>query len=801
MEEKFTERAERALKSTERIAGELGHTYIGSEHLLLGLASESGTAAARLIETRGIGVDELTAALCERVGRGEPTKLTAADMTPRLRRVIESSAGLSDGSVGTEQLLLSLLREEGSTAVKLLGELGIPAGELASDIKRALGELAGEVEPPREPPTRRLSDAPTIAKFGRDLTLAAREGRLDPIIGRDAEIERVIRILSRRTKNNPCLVGEPGVGKTAVVEGLAERIAAGDVPETLAASSVVTLDLASMIAGAKYRGEFEERLKAVMSEASKNRAIILFIDELHTVIGAGAAEGAVDAANILKPALARGELRLIGATTVDEYRTHIEQDSALERRFRQVAVGEPTPEAAISILRGLRGRYEAHHRVKITDEAIEAAVRLSVRYLADRALPDKAIDLVDEASSKLRIASALPRVSLAEERELRELTCSKEAAISQGELDRARELAESERSLRRQLAEKRLAAQLTQPQIPEVTASDIESLLTAQTGIPVSRLEAEEGERLSRLGELLRERVIGQDEAVETVARTVKRARLGLRDPRRPVGSFLFLGPTGVGKTELAKALAEQLFGDERELTRLDMSECMEKHSVSKLIGSPPGYVGYGEGGQLTEPVRRKPWSVVLLDEIEKAHPDVCNLLLQILEEGQLTDSRGRRVDFTNTVLIMTSNVGARALTEERRLGFMPTRAGESVSGSELKTALRESFSPELLGRVDEVIRFEPLNEASLEAIASGLIGEAISRIESLGYEIEIGAGIASELVSSCDRSLGARPLRRAVTSRIEDSFASALLAGELGESRRLALEWRDGEALWRTKN
>lgn len=803
MAKSFTRKAASVLNGALEAACALGHTYIGSEHLLLALASESDCVAAKLLDARGITPERIRQSIIARVGCGERTRLTPGNMTPRVKRIIENSAAQSSrtglGYIGTEHLLLALLAESDSVAVTLLEENGADPDELSEDTDRFLGAMAdpGLASGSGRQPVK-LKDAPSLAQYGRDLTAMARDGRLDPMIGREAETERVMQILSRRTKNNPCLIGEPGVGKTAVVEGLASRIASGNVPETLAGRSLITLDIPSMIAGAKYRGEFEERMKSVMAEAAGNPSVILFIDELHTLIGAGAAEGAVDAANILKPALARGEIQMIGATTIDEYRAHIEKDSALERRFQPVMVGEPSPDEAAAILRGLRDRYESHHRVKITDEAIDAAVKLSVRYLGDRFLPDKAIDLIDEAASRKRIsARTLPVELVGAGDRLRSLAADKEEAVRSQDFERAAKLRDEEKRLRLELENRRSVWNDRSADSLSIGAEDIAEIVTAWSGVPVKRLEQDESERLLGLEELLKARVIGQDEAVEAVARAVRRGRTGLRDPKRPAGSFLFIGPTGVGKTELAKALAEAVFGSESALIRIDMSEYMEKHSVSKLIGSPPGYIGYREGGQLTGKVRRKPYSVVLFDEIEKAHPDVFDLFLQLLEDGVLTDSEGRKADFTNTIIIMTSNVGA-SLDEPKRLGFTPA----PEDGGYLDKALRRTFRPEFLNRIDEVITFRRLSEESVRKIASVMLERSAERMRALGYEVTFEPELVGALArEGSDPVWGARPLRRLITRKLEDSFASAMLNGEFKPGDRLTAIFENGEIAWKKSN
>ena len=805
MPKSFTNKATNVLNKSLYLASELGHTYIGSEHLLLALASESGSVAAKLLENRGVTFQNVREAIASRIGVGDRTRISARDMTPRTKRIIENAAvqssRLGQTYIGTEHLLLAILAESDSIAVAILNELGAAATGLASDIYNFLGSVGGDADEdhPRDekqsPASAALKDCPSLAQYGRDLTAMAREGRLDPIIGRENETERVIQILSRRTKNNPCLIGEPGVGKTAVVEGLAERVAEGSVPETLIGKTIVTLDISSMIAGAKYRGEFEERMKTVMAEVRKNPSVILFIDEIHTIIGAGAAEGAVDAANILKPALARGELQMIGATTISEYRKHIEKDAALERRFQSVMVPEPSEEEAIKILEGLRDRYESHHKVRITDEAIKSAVKLSVRYISDRFLPDKAIDLIDEAASKKRIAAhtAPPDLREAEDR-VKALRADKEEAIKSQDFEQAAALRDEEKKLEEECEAKKTAWQNERSDRKlSIDADDIADIVTAWTGDPVKKLAEEESSKLLDLENILKKRVIGQDEAVSAVAKAIRRGRIGLKDPKRPMGSFIFLGPTGVGKTELTKVLADVLFGDEKAMIRVDMSEFMEKHSVSKLIGSPPGYVGYDEGGQLTEKIRRHPYSVVLFDEIEKAHPDVFNILLQILEDGILTDAQGRHVDFKNTIIILTSNVGATGITEPKKLGFTSISAAADAAAMRagVMSALKETFRPEFLNRIDEIVIFNKLTEDDIRKIASVMLNEVGERIEKLGVGIKFDEKLVSALAKEgFDPVWGARPLRRAIQRRVEDSFAEAMLSGKVkaGDSVRAVL-------------
>ncbi len=826
MANRFTRKAQRVLNLSMQFASELGHTYIGSEHLLMALLGEDSGVAAHYLSEKGASVNAVRDATIRISGEGSPGNISAADITPRTKNIIENSLAQSQrygqSYIGTEHLLLSLLEERDCVAVRILESLGISIGDLRQDVITFLSSSINEAHPEKanvngfssatEDPARRparqtqtkdaLASAPTLKNFGRDMTAMAASGQIDPIIGRDTETERVIQILSRRTKNNPCLIGEPGVGKTAVVEGLAQRIVDGKIPENLKEKTLVTLDLASMIAGAKYRGEFEERFKNVMEEVRKNPNIILFIDEIHTIIGAGAAEGAVDAANIIKPALARGEMQVIGATTISEYRRHIEKDAALERRFQSVLVGEPSPEEALQILHGLRDKYEAHHKLKISDEALDAAVRLSIRYIADRYLPDKAIDLIDEAASRLRISAHTSPDGIKEmEENLTRLSGEKEEAISSQDFEAAARLRDEEQNLRTEYENKKSDwEKSTGAESLTVTETDVADVVTQWTGIPVNRLLEEESEKLLHLNSLLRDRVIGQDDAVEAVSRAIRRGRMGLKDPRRPIGSFIFMGPTGIGKTELAKALAEVMFGDASAMIRLDMSEYMEKHSVSKLIGSPPGYVGYEEGGQLTEKIRRKPYSVVLFDEIEKAHPDVFNILLQVLEDGLLTDSQGRHVDFRNTILILTSNVGASEIGAAKSLGFTAsTSSGDGNARRErMMSALKSTFRPEFLNRIDDIIVFNSLAQSDIEVIASLMLGDVKKRIEALGIQIEFDASVPTLLAKEgFDPTYGARPLRRAVVRMIEDTFSTEMLEGRIAVGDTLLARAEDGHIIF----
>ncbi len=800
MQNKFTGTAKNAMREAAKEAGRFGHTYIGTEHLLLALLEEENCVAGDLLGAKGVTSSGVRALIRELSGIGAECEPDATDMTPALRRVIEASLGIAykyhHVLIGTEDLLLALLGEKESVAVRLLIAQNVSLNELQNDIIAFFGDVNTETENGANAKTNKSTSA--VGQFGRDLTAMASCGLLDPIIGRDAETERVIQILSRRTKNNPCLIGEPGVGKTAVVEGLASRIAAGAVPDDLAEKSVITLDIGAMIAGAKYRGEFEDRLKKVMNEVSKNRNIILFIDEIHTIVGAGAAEGAVDAANILKPVLARGELQVIGATTTDEYRRHIEKDAALERRFQSVNVSEPTAEETMAILRGLRPKYENHHHIRITDEALSAAVRLSVRYIPDRFLPDKAIDLVDEAASKKRIECFGTSPGLSKyETKLRRLQEEKENAIQNKQFEKAAELRETihetEICYR---AEKEQWRKERELQEFSIGADEIAEVVTAWTKIPVQKLADSMSDRLLHLEEHLRERIVGQEDAVSAVSRAIRRGRVGLGNPVRPICSLLFMGPTGVGKTELAKAVAELVFGSERELVRLDMSEYMEKHSVSKLIGSPPGYVGYEEGGGLSEKVRRHPYAVVLFDEIEKAHPDIFNLLLQILDDGILTDSTGKTANFKNTVIILTTNIGTTEREHTGVLGFSSSASARSEMEKDFRMrALRERFRPEFLNRIDEIIIFEKLSKENLIEIAKNMLADVQKRIRSIGIEAEFDVSVAEMIASHADvERYGARPLRREIFAKVEDAFSLWILEGKLHEGDKVFIKAENGK-------
>ncbi len=808
MKNRFTEKAQNVLNNSLLFARELGHSYIGSEHLLLALAAETDSIAAGALTERGVTTDNIKEQIVAMMGTGAESQVSPADMTPRTRKIIEGSAmeaaRYGQIYIGTEHLLLALLSEAHAVARQILEAAGVSVEtlrrELAATLDAAESRSNTAVGKEKSPS---VEGAPTLSGFGRDLTAMAKIGKIDPVIGRDKETDRVIQILSRRGKNNPCLIGEPGVGKTAVVEGLAQKIANGEVPETLRDKIIFTLDIAGMIAGAKYRGEFEERLKNVMAEVAKNPQIILFIDEIHTIVGAGAAEGAVDAANIIKPALARGEMQVIGATTIAEYRKHIEKDAALERRFQSVMVGEPSAEESVLILKGLRERYETHHKLKISDDAIEAAVNLSARYINDRYLPDKAIDLIDEAASRKRLTAHTSPPDLHEtENRLQVLVKEKERAIINQDFEQAAKLRDEEKSLRADFEKaKRDWEETLQKEDLILAESDIADVVTQWTGIPVNRLLEEESERLLHLEDLLHQRVIGQDAAVSAVSKAIRRGRIGLKDPKRPIGSFIFLGPTGVGKTELCKALAELLFGDTNAMIRLDMSEYMEKHSVSKLIGSPPGYVGFEEGGQLTERIRRRPYSVVLFDEIEKAHPDVFNILLQVLEDGQLTDSQGRRVDFKNTILILTSNVGANALTGPVRgtLGFGSSENSEqSSTDKKVMEALKATFRPEFLNRIDDIIIFNKLAENDIAAIADLMLFEVKKRIADLGIVIDFDPSVTALVAKEgFDPVYGARPLRRAIVRLVEDAFSGAMLEGKATTGDRILAKANDGHVIF----
>lgn len=798
----LTERAQRVLQLSQEEARRLGHDVVGTEHILLGLVGEGQGVAARALQNLGISLEKVRSEVEKLVGRGDPEKVTVLSLTPRAKRVLElamdEARRLGHGYIGTEHILLGLIREGEGVAAQVLLNLGADLEKVRKEVTSLLGTTPGQPGP-----TKSAGKTPTLDQFGRDLTAMARDGKLDPVIGREKEIERVIQVLSRRTKNNPVLIGDPGVGKTAIAEGLAQKIVKGDVPEVLANKRVVTLDMGGIVAGTKFRGEFEERLKRIIDEIRASNDIILFIDEMHTIVGAGAAEGAIDASNILKPALARGELQCIGATTLDEYRKHVEKDAALERRFQPIQVGEPTVEETIAILKGLRDRYEAHHRVKITDEAIDAAAKLSDRYITDRYLPDKAIDLIDEASSRVRLQAQTAPPDLKQlEDEVNKIRAEKESAIQNEEFEKAAKLRDKEQKLRDEIEDRKAAWQKMRGRTESnVTADDIAQVVSAWTGIPVLKLAREESERLLHLEEVLHSRVIGQDEAVKAVSMAVRRARAGLKDPKRPIGSFIFLGPTGVGKTELARALAEALFGDEDAMITLDMSEYMERHTVSRLIGAPPGYVGYEEAGQLTERVRRRPYSVVLFDEIEKAHPEVFNVLLQVLDDGRLTDGKGRTVDFKNTVIIMTSNVGANLIQRDTTLGFRLEKDedAEGISYERMKEKvlgeLKRTFRPEFLNRVDEVIVFHALTQGDIRKIVDLQVNELAKRLKEHEISIEV-TDSAKDLIAKEGFSVefGARPLKRAIQRLIEDRLSEEMLEGKVKDGDSIRIDAKDGK-------
>ncbi|WP_066640522.1 ATP-dependent Clp protease ATP-binding subunit [Desulfolucanica intricata] len=796
---RFTERAQKVFILAQEEAKRLNYPYVGTEHLLLGLIREGQGVAAKVLDSMGVDADRVRQIVEQMIGQGKGAGAEIT-LTPRAKKVLELSVDearrMGHNYVGTEHLLLGLLREGEGVAAQVLSTLGADLNRVRILVLQMLGGNSANFNTGQGGmKAGNAGQTKTLNEYGRDLTVLAREDKLDPVVGREKEIERVIQVLSRRTKNNPVLLGDPGVGKTAIAEGLAQRIISGNVPETLTSKRLVTLDLGSLVAGTKYRGEFEDRLKKVTQEITKAGNIILFIDELHTLIGAGAAEGAIDAANILKPALARGELQCIGATTLDEYRKYIEKDAALERRFQPINVEEPTVEETIAILKGLRDKYEAHHRVRISDKALDEAARLSDRYITDRFLPDKAIDLIDEASSRVRLRAFTAPPDLKDmERQLEELRKEKEAAINNQEFEEAAKLRDREQQLMKNLEEQRESWKKEKGGDQLIVGEeDIAYVVSSWTGIPVNKLAEEETERLLKMEEILHQRVIGQEEAVQAVSRAVRRARAGLKDPKRPIGSFIFLGPTGVGKTELARALAEVLFGDENALVRIDMSEYMEKFAVSRLVGAPPGYVGYDEGGQLTEAVRRKPYTVVLLDEIEKAHPDVFNLLLQVLEDGRLTDSKGRTVDFRNTVIIMTSNVGVSYIKKEGTMGFQ-TRDQQESSYNNMKDKvneeLRRTFRPEFLNRIDETIVFHSLNREHIKEIVNLMLKDVIGRIAENQINIEVSERAKDFLVEKgFDEIFGARPLRREIQKQVEDKLSEELLKGTIKQGEQLVID------------
>ena len=810
MMQRFTDDAQRVLSLAQEAALELGHDYVGTEHVLIGLTKVKNGVAAKALEELGLVTEDIFEAVEEHVGRGNK-KATSIYMTPRVKHVLELAIQVANqmnhNYVGTEHILLGLLSDGSGVAVAILRAMNIRSNDVVEAIRSILGSNKGSNNGGQEG-INSNNDLGELSDFATDLNESAKQGKIDPVIGRDTEIQRVIQILSRRTKNNPVLIGEPGVGKTAIAEGLAQRIVTGNVPEILRNKRIISLSIGSMLAGAKYRGEFEERLKKAIDEVQQHDDMIIFIDEIHTLVGAGATEGAMDAANILKPALARGEFQVIGATTLDEYKKHIEKDAALERRFQPVQVGEPNEEDALEILKGLRDRYEAFHKAKITDEALTAAVSLSSRYITDRFLPDKAIDVVDEAASKVRmkVFSAAPDVKALEDR-LNTVKKEKEAAVTSQDFEKAAELRDEEQSLLKEIGDKKSIAKEKSDQKLIVTEEDIAAVVAQWTGIPVAKIAEEESATLLHLEEELHKRVVGQDEAVTAVAKAVRRARAGLKDPKRPIGSFLFLGPTGVGKTELARALASSLFGDESAMIRLDMSEYMEKHTVSRLVGAPPGYVGYEEGGQLTDAVRRKPYSVILLDEVEKAHADFFNILLQVLDDGRLTDSQGRTVDFRNTVIIMTSNLGAKALHKNSpELGFLAAKKSDSnvdenkgIDFKEAKKsvmdAVKRHFRPEFLNRIDEMIVFHPLTEEDLKEIVTILMSDVTKRLKERDLQLEIAPEAMQLLVKEgSDFTMGARPLKRAIQRLIEDPVSDLILKGDAKEGKIINADAKDND-------
>lgn len=798
----FTEKANKSLNAAVKAAEDLGHTYIGSEHILLGLLSDTSTVAGAVLAAHNITYADIEEELKRSIGVGVPTELQPDDFTPRSKNILETSVAfarqMGQQLVGTEHVLLAIAREGSCSATLLLSRAGVSMQDIVNDVSKAL--MGGTANAGTDNKDGGKENESMLSQFGRDLTKLAKDGKIDPVIGRQKEIERVIQILSRRTKNNPCLIGEPGVGKTAIAEGLALKIVSGEVPELLKDKKIYSLDLTGMVAGTKYRGDFEERIKKVIDEVKNAKDVILFIDEVHTLIGAGSAEGAADAANILKPSLARGELQIIGATTIEEYRKHIEKDAALERRFQPVMVDEPSQEEAIEILKGIKDKYEAHHKVKITDEAIESAVKLSTRYIGDRYLPDKAIDLIDEAASRVRLRSYTAPSDLKElEDKKKSVEAEKLSAVNAQEFERAAALRDEERKLDKEIKDKKENwHDMAGKSHDEVTPADIADIVSSWTGVPVTQLSTEESDRLLHMEDELHRRIVGQDEAVEAVSRAIRRGRVGLKDPKKPIGSFIFLGPTGVGKTELCKALAAAMFGDENAMIRLDMSEYMEKHTVSRLIGSPPGYVGYDEGGQLTEKVRRKPYSVVLFDEIEKAHPDVFNMLLQILDDGVLTDGQGRRVDFKNCIIIMTSNVGAKLISQKQKaFGFAAGAKELEQNEKEIKDAvmgeLRNTFRPEFLNRVDDIIVFQRLTKENIKEIASRLLAVLQKRVKDMGIEVTFSDEAVSKIADAgFDDVYGARPLKRAIQSRIEDALSEEMLKGNVKKGGKYICNVKD---------
>ena len=802
---KFTNKAKKVIEIANDISIELGHNYIGTEHILYGLVKEGEGIAAKVLTNKGITEEKVKIKIEEMLGQGQKIEKSLG-FTPRNKKVLENAfleaKRIGYNFIGTEHLLLAIMKEGDCIATRIIAELNVEIAKIYNEIAKVINEEDGDKDLKKDVPRSRGSSSSTtiLNQFGEDITIQAEEGKFDNIIGREKEIERIIQILSRRAKNNPCLIGEPGVGKTAIVEGLAEKIINGEVPESLKEKRIVSMDISGMVAGAKYRGDFEERIKKALNEVRKVGDVILFIDEIHTIVGAGAAEGAIDAANILKPLLARGEIQLIGATTIEEYRKYIEKDSALERRFSTINVKEPTESETIEIIKGIRDKYEAHHNVKITDEAINSAVTLSVKYITDRFLPDKAIDLIDEAASQVRIKifTEPDTIKLLEEK-LDIIIKEKEEAIYNQEFEKAALVRDKEKQIKEELEiEKNRWKKRKNKNVTEITEENIAEIISKWTGIPVQKLTQDENEKLKHLEEKLHERVIGQDEAVQAVAKAIRRGRVGLKDPKRPIGSFLFLGPKGVGKTELSKALAEILFENENAMIRLDMSEYMEAHSVSKLIGSPPGYIGFDGGGQLTEKIRRRPYAVVLFDEIEKAHPDVTNLLLQILEDGRLTDSQGREVNFKNTVIIMTSNIGAKYITEKRSLGFGASNIEieserkneyEDIKKEVIKELKRE-LRPEFINRIDEIIVFHKLNDDNIREIAQIMINQVKKRLEEQKYIVEIDQSIIEEILErGIDKNFGARPLRRAIQNLVEDKISEEILEGNLQKNIKWVLK------------
>ena len=805
MIDRFTAKARESINLAVQAAEELGHSYVGTEHLLIGLLEEGGGVAARVLSENGVKKEKVISLVSQLISPDQTVRMEESGYTPSARRVLENSykeaVRFKARLIGTEHLLISIIRDNDCVASRLLNTIGISIQKLYIDVLAAMGEDAPANKEELLKGARTKGSTPTLDSYSRDLTELARAGKLDPVIGRETEIKRLIQILSRRTKNNPCLIGEPGVGKTAVVEGLAQMIIEGNVPETIAEKRVLTLDLSGMVAGSKYRGEFEERIKKVIAEVMEDGEVLLFIDEIHTIIGAGGAEGAIDASNILKPSLARGELQLIGATTIEEYRKYIEKDSALERRFQPVTVEEPSEEEAIAILKGLRGRYEAHHHVTITDAALTAAVKLSARYINDRFMPDKAIDVIDEAASKVRLTAFVEPPEIKElEKEIEKLEDQKEAAIRDEAYEKAGTIKKKQEKKKEKIdkiREKWQKDKDTKKQV--VDEEEIADVVSSWTKIPVRKLEEGESQRLKNLEFILHERVIGQEEAVTAVAKAIRRGRVGLKDPKRPIGSFLFLGPTGVGKTELSKALAEAMFGTENALIRVDMSEYMEKHSVSKMIGSPPGYVGYDEGGQLSEKVRRNPYSVILFDEIEKAHPDVFNILLQVLDDGHITDAQGRKIDFKNTVIIMTSNAGAESIISPKRLGFgavADEKADYKVMKDRVMEEVKHLFKPEFINRIDEIIVFHPLNKGHMKDIVTIMLKEIMKRTkEQMNITLSVDEAAKEFLINKgYDEKYGARPLRRTIQSSLEDRLAEEILDGAVKEGDEVLVSQGEAE-------